>query len=292
MRRIVFTLLLLLFVSPTFAQSSSDRRRTRQPQKPKLPELQPPSPDEEFVTQLTQEWLYIDSTKDMQYFYKPEYSRTETQIVNQRNTATIKTWILAVVRPPFKDNLDKKNPKMRYSKTLFDFACDNNLLAIAQVIDYDQEGKNLKSTQADYLDWFEPPPESVGDGMLKYFCTSPQRGTRTYGEHHPNEVLTMKADWKLFRSDDRSSSFYIAELQPSGLVRLTTALYLWDLAREYYMVYEVNCARKQLRFVGWINNSEKGEKRFIALAGKWELFVLSDLKSILEMTCSSMVEQQ
>lgn len=108
----------------------------------------------------SQEWEKLTTSKDGKEFFIRPHSKTSA-------------WIKITNADVYKSPLDSESVK-GVVMVLFRFDCENLKLGTLASVEYDNDGKVLRSDQTEEIlvDMEYPIPDSYGEYYLKTFCES------------------------------------------------------------------------------------------------------------------------
>ena len=107
---------------------------------------------------LTDKWFSLGQSANKHFWYNPHRTTCEAK------TGVLKSWIKE----------DHKNTAGDYALVLYEMKCKSNQLRVKTVIEYDQAGSVLETTNHDDDDpWQDVAPGTAGEVMLRTACRRP-----------------------------------------------------------------------------------------------------------------------
>jgi hypothetical protein len=179
MRRPILVLSLLLVSTSSFAQTANNEplggkttagktteskttpaRKKPVPKTASKPNTPVSSPCGVYTSpaNLADKWFSLGESANKHFWYNPHRTTCDAK------TGVLKSWIKE----------DHKNSDGNYALVLYEMKCKSNQLRVKTVIEYDQTGSVVETTNHDDDDpWQDVAPGTAGEVMLRTACRRP-----------------------------------------------------------------------------------------------------------------------
>ncbi len=182
MRKALPVLALLLMLTSTFGQNSnsgasggkiSDDKAAAPTSKKTIPKPTPKQDNRGYSpcgvyyknradmtggSKLDDKWFSLGESANKHFWYNPRKTSCDAK------TSVLKSWI----KEEHKNNTDSN-----YALVLYEFKCKTNQLRVKTVIEYDQTGGVLETTNHDGDPWQDVAPGTAGVVILRTVCRRP-----------------------------------------------------------------------------------------------------------------------